>query len=133
MKLNNRDKELIKRAIKLAKKGKRHKNKVFGSVGACLITDKGNNYDGLCLEYDCGIGTCGEFQAISSMIMNFEEKIDVIVAVSHDERILSPCGKCREMIYQTNGQNKDTWIILSNKEKIRLSKLLPHNWQKAWD
>ena len=38
-----------------------------GSVGAALLTDKGNVYTGICIDIACGIGFCAEHSAIAEM------------------------------------------------------------------
>src|SRR5271157_4514556 len=70
-----------------------------GSVGAAILTDKGNIYTGICIDLACGLGFCAEASAISEMLKNKETHITSIVAVSKD-RILPPCGRCREMMVQ---------------------------------
>jgi cytidine deaminase len=131
MKLTKKEKELIEKAKEIILKSKPVNLIDTGSVGAALITSKGNIYQGVSLGFYCGIGSCGEYQAIGNMISNGEKEIKTIVAVIYDAKtkkyeVLPPCGKCREMISQACRKNKDTEVIISDSEKIKLSELLPY-------
>ena len=56
-----------------------------------------------------------------------ETEINTIVA--YGGKIMVPCGRCREFINLLNKTNhKNTFVIISNKEKVKLSDLLPENW-----
>jgi cytidine deaminase len=65
------------------------------------------------------------------MLTNGESRIEKIVALDGDGVILPPCGRCREIIYQVNNQNKEADIILKNKV-MKLKDLLPEIWQEAY-
>ena len=49
-----------------------------------------------------------------------------ITAVSQD-KILVPCGRCREMMLQINKGNMNTKVILLEKRTILLKELLPES------
>ena len=98
-----------------------------GSVASALLTQAGNVYTGICLDLACGIGFCAEHATIAAMLQNRETAIQKIVAVSKD-RILPPCGRCRELILQVDRQNLDCQIILKPDVSIPLRDLLPHPW-----
>jgi cytidine deaminase len=133
MELNKKDKELIEKAFDAIKKAKPLKNKNFGEVASALITSKGNIYTGISINFDCGIGSCGEYQAIGAMLGGGEKEIDTIVAVERGDKIvLPPCGKCRETLYQCDKRNLNTWVIISGSKKVKLKELLPHRWQELW-
>ena len=85
-KLNKEDEELIERAKEIIIKSKPVKLIDTGDVGAALITSKGNIYVGVCVGFYCGIGSCGEYQAIGNMISNGEKEIKKIVAVWYDKK-----------------------------------------------
>jgi cytidine deaminase len=98
-----------------------------GSVGAALVTDKGHIYTGICLDMACGIGFCAEHSAIAEMLKNRETRIELIVAVD-EAKILSPCGRCRELMIQVNAENRNTRVVLKNRSIVPLSQLLPDHW-----
>ena len=100
-----------------------------GSVASALLTEAGNVYTGICLDLACGIGFCAEHAAIAAMLQNRETAIEKIVAVKKD-RILPPCGRCRELIAQVDRRNLDCQVILEPDMVIPLRDLLPHPWLK---
>ena len=132
MKLTTKDKELIEEAKQIIVKSRPVKLIDTGDVGSALITTKGNIFCGVSLGFYCGIGSCGEYQAIGSMISNGEKEIKTIVAVWYDEKtkkykITPPCGKCREMICQASKKNQNTEVIISQTKKVKLKELLPYS------
>lgn len=76
------------------------------------------------------MGFCAEHAAIASMITAGESRIETIVAVNWDGRVLPPCGRCREFIYQVNDENVDTRVILESRVTT-LNELLPESWMKG--
>src|SRR2546425_7669950 len=99
--------ELVERAKSLARPKKLSKDCVSAEVGCALITSKNNMFVGVSIDCACGIGTCAEHGAIQNMLASGESRIKTIVAVAEDGTILPPCGRCRELIYQINGMNRD--------------------------
>ena len=95
-----------------------------GTLGAALLTANHNIYSGICLDYVCSLGFCAEHAAVAEMLKHRETKILKIVAVSK-EKILPPCGRCRELILLTDLSNRNTEIIITEMQTIKLSKLLP--------
>ncbi|MEK6895658.1 MAG: cytidine deaminase [Nanoarchaeota archaeon] len=132
MKLTKKDKELIEKAKEVIKKAKPLKKKDFGEVGSALITSKENIYTGVSTGFFCGMASCGEYQAMGAMLSNGEKEIDTIVAIEDEGIIMPPCGKCREMIYQCDKKNLNTWVIISKSKKVKLKELLPHRWEELF-
>lgn len=99
-----------------------------GGVASALVTDQGNVYVGVCIDTNCGMGFCAEHTAIVSMVTNGESRIRTIVAVNWDGRILSPCGRCREFIYQVNSANASTRVLLHDDRDSTIEQLLPDHW-----
>ena len=107
----------------------------MGGVGCALVSSEGNIYTGVCIDTSSSMGFCAEHNAVGSMITAGEYKIEKIVAVWKDENgelfILSPCGRCREFMYQINKENLDTDVILDKDKVVKLEELLPyHDWCK---
>ena len=100
-----------------------------GSVACALVTEAGNLYTGICLDLACGIGFCAEHSAIAAMLNSRETVITKIVAVTAD-KILPPCGRCRELMVQVDIRNLDCEVILPDGEVRTLRELLPHIWIK---
>lgn len=99
-----------------------------GSVGAALLTTKGNVYTGVNIEIACGIGFCAEHSAIAEMLKNRETQIEMIVAVNA-ESIIPPCGRCRELLFQVDNRNINTKVYLSEEKYMTLDELLPNRWK----
>lgn len=100
-----------------------------GTVGAAILTINNNVYSGICLDYACGLGFCAEHAAVAEMLKHRETQILKIVAVNK-EKVLPPCGRCRELIILTNALNRNTEVLITETNTIRLSDLLPHHWSE---
>jgi cytidine deaminase len=99
-----------------------------GGVGSALVTDRGNVYVGVCIDTSSSMGFCAEHNAIGNMITNGESRILTIVAVNWDGRILPPCGRCREFIYQMDTANVETRVLLHGDRVSTIGQLLPDHW-----
>ncbi len=120
--------ELIAQARKLLFERNNLSPQCSAGVVACgLETKAGNTYFGINVDTDCGLGFCAESSAISAMLKAGEAEIAKIVAVTR-ERILPPCGRCREMIYQVNHQNLQTLVMVDIDKILTLEELLPCLW-----
>ena len=118
---------LYNKAKELTGKKELNKSISYAHVGSALLTDKGNVYTGVCIVADCGIGFCAEHAAIAELLKNGESKIRKIVAIdSKSKRIMTPCGRCRELMRQIDDLNLDlTDVIISEEKAIKLKELLP--------
>lgn len=105
----------------------------MGYVGAALITDRGPVFTGGNLSLFCGIGFYAEHSVIAEMVKNGETRIKRIVASTSNGKVILPCGRCRELIYQIDKDNIDTEVILGDEHVVRLADLLPENWQDFFD
>jgi len=113
-------------------------DRLFGDVGAALVTDRGNRYLGVCIDTGSGTGFCAEHSAIAAMVTAGEYRIRAIVAVWRDDTgrlfVLPPCGRCREFIRQVDPANLDTEVVLGAAESRPLRELLPaHEWPMPLD
>jgi cytidine deaminase len=97
-----------------------------GSVAAALVSKSGKLYTGICIDLPSGMGFCAEHSAIAEMLKNRETEIEMMVAVSKD-RILPPCGRCREMMYQINKKNLNAKVIVDAYKIVLLRELLPYS------
>ena len=111
------------------------KGGLIGDVGCALLTKGGRLYTGICAS--TGSNTfCAEQNAIGNMITNREYEISKIVAVwknkSEDVFVISPCGNCRQLMYEISPENLDTEIILDRVRSKTLAELLPDysSWKK---
>ena len=122
------DEELVRRAFEVAKPRKLSKAAGAATVGSALVTDKGTVYIGVCIDTACSMGFCAEHNAIGNMVTNGESRIMSIVAVNYEGKILSPCGRCREFIWQMDHGNAATRILLKDSRVVALQELLPESW-----
>jgi len=123
------DKSLIKKAKEIVNKKKIYSGELK-AVGCALISKKGKIFTGANWDLWCGIGFCAESSAISNMISHSNEtEIKTIVACSK-HHIMPPCGRCREVMALIDKNNlKNTDVIISDKEKVKLKELIPHDWR----
>ena len=93
------------------------------------MTENGRLFIGANLDIACGIGFCAEHTAISQMITQTEEThIKTIVSAKKD-KVIPPCGRCRELINLLDSRNMETEVIISDDTKVKLKDLLPHAWE----
>lgn len=123
--MNN--KELIQEALNYGIINRMGKHVRVGVVAAALESYSGNTYTGVSIEAPCGMGFCAEHAAIAELLKNGESKIRKIVAIdSKSKRIMTPCGRCRELMRQIDDLNLDlTDVIISEEKAIKLKELLP--------
>ena len=102
----------------------------IGSVGAAVLSDKGNIYTGICIDTACSMGMCAERNAIANMLTNGENMLTKVVAVMPDGSSGTPCGVCREFMLQLGDGAKDIEILLSLEplKVVRLGDQLPDWW-----
>jgi cytidine deaminase len=68
-------------------------------VGACVLGNDGNYYAGCNVENVCyGSTICAERNTISTMIAAGSRKIKAMVIVANCNKIIAPCGGCRQVI-----------------------------------
>ena len=116
--------DLYNIACENAKEIKLTNKSSYGKVATAVLTKDGNIYIGTCFKTTCNVGFCAEESAIAQMLRNNETEISKMVAVYDSGEIISPCGKCREQIYQLNPNNLKCEILL--KDRITtLEELLP--------
>ena len=102
-----------------------------GTVACVLVTTAGNSHSGVCIDVPCSMGFCAEHAAIAAMVTAGEFRIAKIVAVARDDKgalwVLSPCGRCREFMYQVHPDNLDAEVVLGPGTSATLRELLPYN------
>ncbi len=108
-------------------------DRLFADVAACLLTEGGAVYAGVCIDTGSGTGFCAEASAIAAMVTAGEHRIARIVAVWRDAdgrlHVLPPCGRCREFMRQVDPGNIDTVVVLGLERTATLAELLPaHAW-----
>lgn len=127
MELTEADYELIERAKETA-----HRLHVddLHEVAAALRTRSGMVFTGIHIESSVGYAdVCGEVAAMCNMVSAGEHDIDTIVAVNSDGKgkfwILSPCGRCRELISDLDPNANVIVGSLEQPKKMSISDLMP--------
>jgi len=70
-------------------------------VGACVLADSGKTYKGCNFENaSYGMAICAERCAIGSAVVNGEKKIKAVAIYSADMDDCTPCGACRQVIFE---------------------------------
>ncbi len=121
--------ELISRAKALVNPKNISRTVEVAAVGSALITESGVVHVGVCIDAACGIGFCAEHAAVASMITTGESRIQTIVAVGKRGSVLSPCGRCRELLWQIHPENADTRVLMPGGTIALLRDLLPSHWK----
>ena len=123
MELTLKDKELIQAASDVIKKNYDNVN-WWHTVGAAVRTKSGKIYLGVNCD-SVSHGSCAEFIAMGAAITAGEREFDTIVAVLGGERekILPPCGNCRQMMYC---YDKNINVIVNDTTKENILDLLKY-------
>ena len=125
---------LIKAAEAVLRPHTTKQGRVFGDVGAAVLTVRGTVYTGVAVDTPSW-GLCAERAAIAAMITAGEYEAAKLVAVWRDKDsklyVLPPCGVCREFLRSVDEANLETDIVLGKQETKKLAELLPsHDWPK---
>ncbi len=122
--IDDTDRELIRHAEIVLEKNysdNRH------TVGCAVLCSSGKIYVGVNVE-SCGYGPCAEPIAIGAAISNGERNIVKIVGVGREKAphiVMSPCGNCRQLIYD---YFPECLVILTHGSKvmkIKVKDLIP--------
>jgi cytidine deaminase len=86
-------------------------------VASCILTEKNNYYTGVNVENGSyGLTVCAETSAICNMVSSGETQIKSIAVLAGNNLLCSPCGSCRQKIYEFS--TASTMVHLCNKEKV---------------
>jgi cytidine deaminase len=115
--------------VEEAKKGRENASAPFSKfkVGAALLTAGGTVYRGCNVE-NCtyALTVCAERVALLTAIAAGERKFTAIAVVTQSEVPSSPCGPCRQLLWEYCGDIDVTIANLTGAtETMKLSELLP--------
>lgn len=99
-----------------------------GRVACALVSKSGTIYTGVSVDLVCGLGNCAEYSAICEMVKHHETEILMIVSIYEGGKIVTPCGRCRELMFQIDTNNIKTRVVVDEKSTILLGDLLPMGW-----
>jgi cytidine deaminase len=136
--LTKEDRELIEAAREAIRQ--RYRND-WQEVGAALRTRDGRVVTGVNIDAYLGrMAVCAEPVAIGRAITEAGDKgIETIVAVRHPKpeeddrtiRVVSPCGMCREVIYDYDPQARVIVPNGSSEEVVSIADLLPNKYTRG--
>ena len=130
-KLNDMDLKLIETGLEVLKEN--FDDGIYNhTVGCALLCENGRIYKGVNCD---GIhGSCAEYITVGTAISAGERNFKTIVAV-HDKSlnfVVSPCGNCRQMLFE---YCPDIKVIVNDENgnliKVKAKDLLPFAWQKV--
>lgn len=119
--------ELIASASQFARRFKPSEDCTSGDVAAALVTVAGHIYTGVCLDSPCSLGFCAEQAAVAEMMKAQESEIRLVVAVDQTGTVRVPCGRCRELMWQLNPNNRTTRVVVAPDDTVPLESLLPRS------
>jgi cytidine deaminase len=131
-KLSEEDTKLIQAAKETA--DKLHLDKIH-VVASALRTKKKHIFTGIHTNANVGFAdVCGEVAAICHALAHGEGEYEAIVAIWGDGKgkyeLLSPCGRCRELI---SDFSEKTYVIVGSLDepyKVKISDLLPLKYRR---
>ena len=100
-------------------------------VGAALLTKKGNLYLGCNVENGSyGLTLCAERAAIASAVAGGEKEFEALAIVAETEGLITPCGACRQFIYEFSSTLTILTANLSGTyRQMRVMDLLPEAFE----
>ena len=101
-------------------------------VGAALLTTSGALFTGCNVENaSYGVTNCAERAAIFSAIAHVgpRMKIQAIAIVNARNTPCSPCGACRQVIYEFGPKAKVVFRGAKGWNELPIEKLLPHGFR----
>jgi cytidine deaminase len=104
-------------------------------VGAALRTAEGKVYRGCNVE-NCTYGhtVCAERVALLSALAAGERKFTAVAVVTQSEEPSTPCGPCRQLMWEYCGDIDVTLANLTGRRvEYKLSTLFPHPFSFSID
>ena len=102
------------------------------AVGACVLAKSGKTYLGCNIENSSfGMTICAERCAIFKAVSEGEREILAVAIYSPNSDDCNPCGACRQVMYEFQGDN-EIEIITESVGKLNIRKLteyLPYGFK----
>src|SRR4051794_20431923 len=97
-------------------------------VGAALRSASGRIYAGVNVENAAyPVGTCAEAGAISAMVAGGDRTLTEIAVVAEGGALVTPCGGCRQRIFEFGGPKAVIWAadLRGQRRRFTADELLP--------
>lgn len=123
-------KDIEQKLIKCAMEAKKVAYNPYSnfSVGAAVYTSDGNIYQGCNIENaSFGLTICAERTALFQAYVNNDRKIEKMAVVGDTEHPISPCGSCRQVLYELCPLDMEVILIGNNQvtKTMTVKELLP--------
>ncbi|NOZ62292.1 MAG: cytidine deaminase [Calditrichaeota bacterium] len=124
--------KLIQETLKLREKA--HATYSNFRVGAILVTENNAKYEGVNIEISSfGLTICAERLAVFKARADGVEKFKAIFIASDSEKITSPCGACRQVLWELAGDIEVFMINRNGEHKtMKMSQLLPVGFDRSF-
>ena len=94
------------------------------AVGAAVITSSGKIYQGCNVENSSfGLTNCAERTAIFKAVSEGEREIRAVAIYSPNADSCYPCGACRQVLFEFQGDEEEIVVITENMGKLEANKL----------
>lgn len=122
------------RLLKAARKAMKNAHAPYSNfhVGAALLTTKGEIFAGCNVENaSYGMSNCAERTAIFSAVAQLGPKIEIrtIAVVNNHGVPCSPCGACRQVIYEFGLEATILFQGTKTWKKSHITELLPEGFR----
>jgi cytidine deaminase len=92
-------------------------------VGAAGVTDDGRVVSGCNVENaSYGLTLCAECGLVSALHMSGGGRLRAVVCVDGTGALLAPCGRCRQLLYESGGS---ALLVLRDNGPVPITALLP--------
>lgn len=92
-------------------------------VGAAGLVDDGRIVKGCNVENaSYGLTLCAECSMVSDLIISGGGQLCAVVCVNQHQQYLSPCGRCRQLLYEFGGKEL---LLQTIKGPMSLKDILP--------
>ena len=103
------------------------------AVGAAVLTTSGKIYSGCNVENSSfGLTNCAERTAIFKAVSEGEKELVAVAIYSPNADSCYPCGACRQVLYEFQGDEKEIEVITENLGELEIKQLsyfLPHGFR----
>ncbi len=100
-------------------------------VGAAALTDDGTIVTGVNVENaSYGLTFCAEVSLIGGLVTHGGGTLVALVASDENGRLLSPCGRCRQILFEMGGPElavNETWTAATLLPGAFVADDIPHD------
>lgn len=94
------------------------------AVGAAVLTGNDKIYQGCNVENSSfGMTICAERCAIFKAVSEGEKEIKAVAIYSPNSDSCYPCGACRQVMYEFEGDNDELMVITEKLGELEINKL----------